>query len=100
MHAPVETLERLCVGRFRQEGNQDPGDGGDRYDLIEGFRETDVRGEVETAADGKGRHHRGNLAPGIDPPPVPAQDQDEPQPGAASMMKAQAPEIVSMIDVT
>src|SRR2546430_6932298 len=34
-------------------------------------------GEAEQADD-EARDHRGDLTPGVDAPPVPAQDQDEP----------------------
>ncbi len=105
-HARVERLELLVgLGARRERGRQPDGrrDGdGDQHDerldaqLL--AREARVGGRVGVAdqreggqGDGGGGDHRRDLAPRVDPPPVPAKDQDEARPAAEREEEAPRP---------
>ena len=97
MDRPVERIERLRVGRAREEGGREPDDRRKPDHRVE------VQGKVRLQAghlhpkhvEHEGRHGQpdrgqggGHLAPRVYAPPVPAQDEDEPQPGGGGQQQA------------
>src|SRR5512140_1964968 len=91
-HAPVERVEgRLGLG-FREERDGDPDDGrdgdGEQHDdrldaeLLGAVSRIGLWERIPDERDARHRddhrgEHRRNLAPGVDAPPVPAEDEDE-----------------------
>src|SRR5213082_2586123 len=85
---PMERLEGGAIGGRRRERHGQPPDGGDgdpdhEPDGWGERREPERRmHELEVHGDHEGDHHAGDLTPRVDAPPEPAQQEDQPGPGA------------------
>ena len=91
-HAPVERVERRVGNGLREERDEDPDDRRDRdREQHDDRLDAEFLRAVARVRPGKRvldqhearhgddhrREHRGDLAPRVDAPPVPTQDQDE-----------------------